>query len=888
MAPVMTPCLYDKTYKKHRIPQAMLLESITLHHIRSYLHQELRFSRGSTLLAGDIGAGKSSILLAIEFALFGAQRDGLPGESLLRKGASDGYVELSFSVDGKEVTIRRTLKKSKDGVKQDAGHIIIGGNRIDATPIELKTRILDLVGYPSSLLTKSKALLYRYTVYTPQEHMKRILEDQREERLDTLRRVFGVDKYRRMADNTSIIERMMREDLRELQGQVSDVPEKLQQQDHLRQSRAALLEQLQHATHAVEQHERLVAAKKQDVEQREKGLQHLLDLQHQRHLAAAALNHRQAARAEKQQELHLLTRQLAAMSNKLDAMSLPGQISLPGHDTEGETELHHAELQRKVQEAESRHAAAVQQHTALATKLELLQEQRTLLLSRAGKLQDSITVLVQQQKSLSEKETFLAESDYLRQHITIFSTSFSTSPPSPSPPSTQKISSSAAKDPVSAIAQLLDACQNSLRTTMLDKKAEETRLQHTLEAKQVLLRLDSCPTCLQQVPASYKDSIVHQQDTVISSLTAALHQYDHDLAELAAISHLLAADHAFLSTLSTRAGEERASVALLPGMERDLQEISATAAALDSQAQALYSQLTSLALPSPQEKEALAAAKQLLLLVAERDTLLASKRDKEEQRQHLHQSIMAASKECDELAAKLSSYDPFIQELPAAGQLLLDAKTALEQARQQHHCLAITRAEHAKGVEGVTATLASLAEELSKKQKIQAAIIHRQQLLAWLDQAFLPILSSMERHVMSRIYHEFNKLFQVWFSMLLEDGQLSIRLDDSFSPIIEQNGFDIMMDSLSGGEKTAIALAYRLSLNRVISSVISTIKTKDIIILDEPTDGFSTEQLDKLRDVLHQLGTEQTIIVSHEAKIESFVDHVLRVEKEGHVSRVVG
>ena len=65
------------------------------------------------------------------------------------------------------------------------------------------------------------------------------------------------------------------------------------------------------------------------------------------------------------------------------------------------------------------------------------------------------------------------------------------------------------------------------------------------------------------------------------------------------------------------------------------------------------------------------------------------------------------------------------------------------------------------------------------------------------------------------------------------------------------------------------------------------IKTKDLIILDEPTDGFSTQQLDKLRDVLDQLGVKQTIIVSHESKIESFVEHVIRIGKSGHVSRVI-
>ena len=85
-------------------------------------------------------------------------------------------------------------------------------------------------------------------------------------------------------------------------------------------------------------------------------------------------------------------------------------------------------------------------------------------------------------------------------------------------------------------------------------------------------------------------------------------------------------------------------------------------------------------------------------------------------------------------------------------------------------------------------------------------------------------------------------------------------------------------------ERTAVALAYRLALNQTINSILSKIKTKGIIILDEPTDGFSEEQIMKIRDILDELNVSQLIIVSHEQKIESFVDNVFKVQKNGDVS----
>ena len=61
----------------------MILKKIKLNNIRSYENQEIEFLEGSTLLSGDIGSGKTSILLGIEFALFGLQ-PGQRGSALLK------------------------------------------------------------------------------------------------------------------------------------------------------------------------------------------------------------------------------------------------------------------------------------------------------------------------------------------------------------------------------------------------------------------------------------------------------------------------------------------------------------------------------------------------------------------------------------------------------------------------------------------------------------------------------------------------------------------------------------------------------------------------------------------------------------------------------------
>jgi len=84
----------------------MILKSLKLENIRSYKEQTIEFPLGTTLFEGDIGSGKSTILMAIEFALFGLGSE--RGNALLRIGAKRGSVTLRFEVNGEEYEVYRS------------------------------------------------------------------------------------------------------------------------------------------------------------------------------------------------------------------------------------------------------------------------------------------------------------------------------------------------------------------------------------------------------------------------------------------------------------------------------------------------------------------------------------------------------------------------------------------------------------------------------------------------------------------------------------------------------------------------------------------------------------------------------------------------------------
>jgi len=215
------------------------------------------------------------------------------------------------------------------------------------------------------------------------------------------------------------------------------------------------------------------------------------------------------------------------------------------------------------------------------------------------------------------------------------------------------------------------------------------------------------------------------------------------------------------------------------------------------------------------------------------------------------------------------------------------AKRELDNLLETVKAIEVKKAELEREYILLKENMALLNEEIWHKTRVKDALLQLMKVNQWLEEHFLSLVELVEKQVMLKAHHDFSEIFQKWFNILIDDERLAIKIDDTFSPLIEQDGYNNDYTHLSGGEKTAAAFAYRLALNQVINNLMSGIKTNGLLILDEPTDGFSEQQLDKLRDVLQELKTNQIIIVSHENKIESFVDNVIRFEKINGISRVV-
>jgi exonuclease SbcC len=151
---------------------------------------------------------------------------------------------------------------------------------------------------------------------------------------------------------------------------------------------------------------------------------------------------------------------------------------------------------------------------------------------------------------------------------------------------------------------------------------------------------------------------------------------------------------------------------------------------------------------------------------------------------------------------------------------------------------------------------------------------------------FRDALLDLERRLLGRAHAVFERNFARSFSALVEDPGLMARCSPTFVPYVEIDGEMTPAAALSGGERTALALAFRLALGEVVRSAGRL--RLDTIVLDEPTDGFSPEQVVRMGELLRALPWGQVIVVTHEAGLSGIADASVRVRKEGGVSRLEG
>jgi len=85
-----------------------MITSIELGDFLSHSNTKLEFQNGVTVFVGDNGAGKSSIIDAITFSLFG-QHTRKSNKGLIKRGSNQGFAKIGFSINDKQFEAVRKI-----------------------------------------------------------------------------------------------------------------------------------------------------------------------------------------------------------------------------------------------------------------------------------------------------------------------------------------------------------------------------------------------------------------------------------------------------------------------------------------------------------------------------------------------------------------------------------------------------------------------------------------------------------------------------------------------------------------------------------------------------------------------------------------------------------
>ena len=163
-----------------------MIESVELSNFISHKNNIIKFDEGITALIGHNGAGKSSIMDAVMFSLFGDTGRDATIDQLQRTGENQTYTKTTFNIKGAKYHALRTIAKGTSKrieLQDESGELIAKGDGA------VKEKIKELIGLDHSAL--------KIASIVPANELQSIVEKGDVFR-DLVDKVLGAEKFKKL------------------------------------------------------------------------------------------------------------------------------------------------------------------------------------------------------------------------------------------------------------------------------------------------------------------------------------------------------------------------------------------------------------------------------------------------------------------------------------------------------------------------------------------------------------------------------------------------------------------------------------------------------------------------------------------------------------------
>jgi exonuclease SbcC len=741
----------------------------------------------------------------------------------------------------------------------------------------MKSKILKIININEKAQTRTTSVIYRYAIFTPQEMMKQILSEVPEKRLGILRRAFNIEEYSTVKKNADTFLDWSTGEMRVNFGITKDLQEKETSLYELNKKVGFLTTDIEKDQVKISELDKKTKQLKENIDSLKPKQVLVLQLQVSIPLLNNTIERNQNALKQEQERFELLKGELDSIITKEHLV----EKLKPAYEQ-------YISLKDKLKELEPTvklHDIAEKEKTKLE---QFIDNERRNLESETNKLtEDKMAEL----EKIEREEKSIKELSILEEKELSLKKSISELP--------------ALREKSSNIESLI----SKNRAEGLTMEEQISKKQKEIEKVIGIGEGAPCPTCRQKMSLSHISKVKAEFDQEklgvgehIGYLNSTITTYEDKKRENKILIDNLESKEEYLKTIQRELGKLTEKKDSIQSSKKTLQirelRINENTQNLSKQNYSLenrgrLSQILKEMAILTKAKELYAATEQTIsepefdrieFRYVENLQEIKRKSKIEKEIQDVNISIDALKIEINSDERKLHENETLFNNNKDAIrdlEVLEDTMGSLEKEMSEIRQRISGRRSELKILES---NLHELEKEVKDKKARHQNMQIFQQTNNWLEQHFIPAVQDIERHVLQSINEEFNQLFQRWFAILMDTGDISVEADSNFTPIITQSGYSLSVNSLSGGEKTSVALAYRLALNTMLKKIAG--MDNALLILDEPTDGFGKEQLIRLRQVLDELKSAQIIMVSHERELESFVDKIYRVTKDGNQSRI--
>jgi exonuclease SbcC len=893
-------------------------DRVRLENFKCYEEADVELDEGVTVIHGLNGSGKSSLLEACFFALYGATALEKTLEEVVTIGREETIVELWFTHAGGSYHIRRRVRATGDSARTATCVLESPDGTIEGA-IDVRQRIAELLRMDSEAFVNC--------AYVRQGEVNKLINaspSDRQDMIDDLLQLGKLEEYRERASDARVGVGRVRDDT---QGALSEVKEQIatKEAQNLHATRNELTSELGEVESEIDRFEKNRA---QARETRDGAASVLEEYEEKRDQLDAIedditeLRERVSGTEREREQLadsiESAREELSAARERRDDLLERAELSADATDAGEKStldpsaaeELEPEQLTDRVEERIDALRAEVDDVTERIRELSVRKQEhdsdRETRIEGAEELEAGAeekreeaaeleSEVADARDLLAEKRDELAE---LGARIEEKRGSFADAP----------VAFGEAAEYRETVADQLGECRERRAECEADLESASERLAEAEELREE----GRCPECGQPVEGSpHVDAIDERRERVaeLEERLAELEEQESELeADLEQAETLVERE----STVERLETERENLQELLAERERGVEEKGERAETLREEAAEHGAEAETL-----REKAAEAAeqAGECQAAIAERNREKADLQERIDRLAGLAEAVETVTTLEDDVATlraqraeKEELNDERRDRLAEKRERRADLREAfdeerVEEAREQKENaeayldkvegkltdLDERRSELQSRIGGVESELAEL-EGLRERRESLAATVGRLDSLYDEARSLQEMYGDLRAELRQRNVESLERMLNETFELLYENDTYSrIELDGEYRlTVYQKDGEALDPEQLSGGERALFNLSLRCAIYQLLAEGIEGTAPMPPLILDEPTvflDAGHVSQLVDLVDAMRDLGVAQILVVSHDEELVAAADDLVTVRKDPTTNR---